>query len=173
MPETTAEIQPEKSLCAVCGLFCAACTLFMATRKDSGWLEAMAARFDRPMEDLQCDGCRAERRGFYCRECKMSACTREKGIDFCNECGEYPCEDLKTFQAAMPHRMELWENLARIGEVGYEKWFEEKIPHYSCPECGNLNPPYAISCRQCGHEPGSAYVRRHRAAIEEYLKAQG
>ncbi len=55
----------------------------------------------------------------------MSACAARRGIEFCGECEEYPCEDLKRFQAAMPHRIEIWANLGRIGTVGWRQWLEE------------------------------------------------
>ncbi|RLB27502.1 MAG: hypothetical protein DRG87_11295 [Deltaproteobacteria bacterium] len=57
----------------------------------------------------------------YCDTCKMSACAQEKGLDFCAECEEYSCSALKEFQAAMPHRIELWQAQVRIKEVGHEK----------------------------------------------------
>jgi len=43
----------------------------------------------------------------------------------CSECGEYPCDDLKKFQTAMPHRIELWDNLERIKSAGYQQWLKE------------------------------------------------
>ncbi|MEW5723660.1 MAG: DUF3795 domain-containing protein [Thermodesulfobacteriota bacterium] len=170
MTAPTATLKPRKSLAGVCGLFCPACTLRLGTLEDPARLEASAARFNLPVEHLRCEGCRTEVRGFYCRECRMSNCAAEKGIDFCHECGEYPCLDLKQFQAARPHRLELWENLARIREAGFEAWFEEKLNHHACPECGTLNSAYDPACRRCGHEPGSEFVRRHKADIERYLK---
>jgi hypothetical protein len=55
----------------------------------------------------------------------MMKCSTEKGIDFCGQCPEYPCADLKTFQAQAPHRSELWKSQERIKEAGYEKWYAE------------------------------------------------
>ncbi len=100
----------------------------------------------------------------------MSACAARRGIDFCGECEEYPCEDLQRFQAAMPHRIELWANLGRIGTVGWRQWLEEIRENYACPQCGTINSAYDVSCRKCGKEPSCRYVATHRQAIEEYLK---
>jgi len=97
------------------------------------------------------------------------SCAAEKSVDFCSECDEYPCEDLKEFQAAMPHRIELWDDLERIRDVGYERWFEEKINHYSCPKCKILNSAYDVTCRNCGADPGSSYVREHKQEIIPFL----
>jgi hypothetical protein len=83
-------LQPEKRFAAACGLFCPGCSLYIGTQEDPARLELMAVQFNLPVEQLQCDGCRAERRGFYCQQCKMISCTKEKGIEFCVECDEYP-----------------------------------------------------------------------------------
>ncbi len=34
----------------------------------------------------------------------MFSCAAERDIDFCIECMDYPCSDLKQFQGEMPHR---------------------------------------------------------------------
>jgi hypothetical protein len=161
---------PDKSLAAVCGLFCPACRVFIGTREDQGSLAVMARRFQRSLEEMQCNGCRSEKRCFYCESrCTMTKCAAAKGVDFCGECAEYPCTDLKTFQAEMPHRIELWKSQARIREVGYEKWYTEMIEHYSCEKCGTLNSAYDLRCRKCGEEPSCEYVGLHKDEIMRHM----
>jgi hypothetical protein len=157
--------KPDKRLAAVCGLFCPACTIFIATREDPERLKKLAEITNLSIEDMKCYGCRAEKRIPYCEKCKMVKCVSEKGIYFCGECKEYPCEDLKKFQSALPHRIELWRDQERIKEVGYEKWFEEMIGHYSCRQCSTINSAYDITCRSCGAEPSCTYVGLHRQEI--------
>jgi hypothetical protein len=164
-------LQPEKRFAAACGLFCPGCSLYIGTQEDPARLELMAVQFNLPVEQLQCDGCRAERRGFYCQQCKMISCTKDKGIEFCIECDEYPCAELEAFQAEMPHRINLWDDLARIKDVGYEAWFQEMVDRYACPECGVINSAYDLACRKCGCEPGNEYVKAHREAIEKFMSA--
>ncbi len=164
---------PDKRLASVCGLFCPACFVFIATREDPERFRAIAKRFGKPEEDVRCSGCRSDERCFYSRKkCRMAPCACERGVDFCGECGEYPCDDLKAFQAEMPHRMELWESHARIREAGYLTWYREMIEHYSCPQCRTLNSAYDLQCRNCGREPSCEYVGRHRQAIEQHLNAR-
>jgi hypothetical protein len=161
---------PDKRLAAVCGLFCPACGIFIGTREDPARLEATARRFQRSLEEMQCNGCRSEKRCFYCEtKCTMAKCAAAKGVDFCGECAEYPCEDLKAFQAEMPHRIELWKSQARIKEAGYEKWYAEMIEHYSCPQCKTINSAYDLKCRECGAEPSCEYVRLHKDEIVPHL----
>ncbi len=160
----------DKRLAAVCGLFCPACTVFIGTREDPERLKIISAHTQKPVEELQCDGCRSDRRCYYCRDkCEMGKCASGRGIAFCGECPEYPCEDLKVFQAEMPHRIELWKSQERIREAGYEKWYAEMIEHYSCPECGTINSAYDMSCRRCGTSPSCAYVSLHKEKILEQM----
>ena len=168
MKENNKQKSDIKSLSAVCGLFCAACSIYIGTNEDPGRLKNIADRHGVKSEDMQCHGCRAEKRSYWCKDiCKIKPCADEKKIDFCIECNDYPCDMLQDFQKARPHRIELWENQRRIAEIGYEKWFSEKIKHYSCPECNTLNSAYDIACRNCGIEPGCEYVRLHKKAIEK------
>lgn len=159
----------DKVFTAACGLFCPGCSLYIGTHEDPARMEHMAKQFNLPVEELYCDGCRAERRGPYCKRCKMIVCTKEKGIEFCSECDEYPCAELKEFQAAMPHRINLWDDLARIGEIGFEAWYKEKLDYYACPDCGILNSAYDLKCRQCGHKPSNEYVKAHRDEVTKFV----
>jgi len=158
-------MKPDKKHAAACGLFCPACSLFIGTQEDPQRLEKMAKVFNITPEQLRCEGCRSEVLSPYCRTCKMVKCCAGKAIEFCGQCSEYPCEDLKTFQSLMPHRIELWEAQERIKEVGYEKWYMEMVEHYSCRSCGAINSAYDSKCRKCGAEPSCDYVKLHRDKI--------
>jgi len=164
--------KPDKRLSAVCGLFCPACAIFIATREDPERLKKLAGLSNLSVEDMKCYGCRAEKRLPYCEKCKMAKCAAEKGIDFCGECEEYPCEDLKKFQSQLPHRIELWESQGRIKDVGYEKWFEEMIGYYSCHHCNTINSAYDMACRSCGADPSCTYVGRHGKEIRAHPSTQ-
>lgn len=167
-PEDVVYGSPDKKLSAVCGLFCPACSLFIGSMEDPARLQAIADRFGVPAEQLECNGCRSDKRGLYCKDyCKMAGCAAERGFSFCGECPEYPCEELKAFQAQMPHRSELWESQKRILEVGHEQWYAEMTKHYSCPECHTLNSPYDLSCWRCGMTPSCNFVSLHKDEIVE------
>jgi len=100
----------------------------------------------------------------------MFACAAEKGIDFCSDCGDYPCGELTRFQAEMPHRLDLWVDLDRIRSVGHGRWVEEVKEKYACPQCQVINSAYDLSCRSCGAKPGSEFVAKHKQTIERYLE---
>ena len=67
-PKTDAA--PVPATAAVCGLFCEACTLYIATHEEPERLPALAARWGFPVERMHCDGCRSERRTPYCEACE-------------------------------------------------------------------------------------------------------
>jgi hypothetical protein len=164
--------ESDRKVAAVCGLYCGACSWLIATREDPERLKRLAAQFQYSEEECRCYGCRSGKRLPYCEKCKMFACAAERGIDFCSQCEEYPCDDLKRFQAAMPHRIELWVNLERVKAVGHKQWLEEMKKNFSCPRCGTINSTYDLTCRRCGEEPSCDYVGRHGRAIEQYLKSR-
>jgi hypothetical protein len=159
----------DKKLAAVCGLYCEACTIFIATNEDPARLKALAALFQVSEEALKCGGCRSDKRTPYCEQCKMFACAAERGLDFCIECTEYPCNELKQFQSEAPHRLELWEDLERIKAIGYKQWLNEVGKKYTCSHCQSINSAYDLKCRKCGQEPSCGYVAKHKQSIEPFL----
>lgn len=160
---------PDKRHAAVCGLFCPACMQFIATAEDPEKLRELSERYGRPVEEMRCRGCRSDTLFIFCKEsCFMKGCAEAKGHDFCGECADYPCAELKDFQAKRPHRIELWRAQERIREAGYEQWYAEMAEHFSCPECGTINSAYHPSCRKCGATPSCAYVREHGKALADH-----
>jgi len=101
--------------------------------------------------------------------CTIIECSRQKGIEFCGECEEFPCKEIKTFQALKPHRLDLWQSHQRIKDVGYEQWAREMSEHYSCPECRTLNSAYDMVCRKCGNDPSCTYVGMNKEAIVSHI----
>lgn len=172
-PTNNSSLKPDKRLAAVCGLFCPACHVYIATREDPEKLTELSRRYQKPLEELRCRGCRSEERCFYCETvCFMATCASGKGVEFCGDCAEYPCAGLREFQALAPHRIELWKNHARRKEAGWETWYAEMIEHYSCRRCQTINSAYDLKCRKCGHEPSCEYVGLHNDEIREHLAKQ-
>ncbi|HUI73222.1 MAG TPA: DUF3795 domain-containing protein [Spirochaetia bacterium] len=166
IPEKSNPSHPQKEFAAVCGLFCPSCTCFIGSTEDRPRLRRLAERLGRTMEEMECHGCRSTKKGLYCEKyCAMAKCASMKGIDFCGDCPEFPCIELKAFQSQMPHRLELWESHARIKESGYETWYSEMVEHYSCRECGTINSAYDLSCRTCHASPSCGYVEQHRDQV--------
>jgi hypothetical protein len=155
-------IKPDKNLVSVCGLFCLSCGVYYSTQENNEEnLKVIAARMNIPLNEIRCNGCRTEIKTAFCKNCFMFECANKKDIDFCGECKEYPCTEIKDFQSKMPHRAELWKSLGRIKEIGWEKWFDEMIPYFSCKECNTINGWYDFKCRECGNVPGNDFVKNN------------
>ena len=157
-----------RPLSAVCGLFCKACTVYIATREDPERLKAIATRFGVSPDEMHCEGCRSNRRSIVCRSCEFTACAVEKGVAFCNACDTYPCDNLKTFKNDKPHRIELFDDNERIRTAGEEVWFQEMERRYACRACGVVNAAYDLVCRQCGKRPSNDFVAEHEDAIRRH-----
>lgn len=153
---------------AVCGLYCKACTVYIATREDPARLSMFAAKRGVSPEEMKCDGCRSSRRGAVCRSCEFVSCAEEHGVDFCGACNSYPCEKLENFNRGMPHRIEIWGDNERILAVGPEAWAKEKEARYRCRTCDTMNSAYDLVCRKCGNTPGNDYVAEHEGAIRAF-----
>jgi hypothetical protein len=163
--------ESNNKLASVCGLFCGACTLYIATQEDPQRLKVMADRFHLSVEEISCNGCRSQKRCPYCEKCKMFTCAWDRGHEFCHECPDYPCADLKLFQMERPHRSELWQDQTRIKEIGSQKWLQEIRNNYSCPQCYTINSAYDIKCRACNTEPSCNFVEKHNPKIQEALQS--
>jgi len=76
----------------------------------------------------KCEGCRNDPSKCY-PDCAAKSCHKEKGVDFCGECGEFPCERNK-----YPDMFKnIWiANGKRIKEIGAEAYYIEQLkkPRY-------------------------------------------
>ena len=93
---------------AYCGLNCATCQIYLATKekdpKKQREMREGIARYIREhfdpktrVEDItDCDGCTAESGRLFsgCQKCDVRKCARQKGLQNCAYCSEYPCEKL-------------------------------------------------------------------------------
>ncbi|MCI8388680.1 MAG: DUF3795 domain-containing protein [Clostridiales bacterium] len=83
-----------------------------------------------------CSGCRgdiSEKCGCI-GGCVIPDCIKEHGVDFCADCGEFPCAKAKEFFDSVDTRItRVWEDGSRrIKEVGLESYYDEKkdVSHY-------------------------------------------
>lgn len=74
-----------------------------------------------------CGGCREG--GCLRQPCNVHRCVREKGVDYCFECDEFPCERT----GFPPFLYEKWRNnnitMKQLGVEGYYKKIED-MPRY-------------------------------------------
>ena len=87
-------------LIAVCGLNCGDCDIYRAgndrtlAQKISDWYKKERNK-DIPPDVIHCSGCVGDRARHWSGDCEILKCAvDEKGLRFCSECGEFPCERL-------------------------------------------------------------------------------
>lgn len=97
-----------------------------------GWLPEFEQFHNRLKKYTEggCSGCRGHNdEDFGCIEgCFIDACTKERGIHFCSECEDFPCEKAKQFFTENDKTLlTMWiEGSQRMREIGIKPYFEEK-----------------------------------------------
>jgi len=75
----------------------------------------------------KCDGCRNNPApGCSIKGCIIPDCTKERGVNFCGECNEFPCENVNTGIYSQKVLDRWLRGNHRIKEVGVERFFNEE-----------------------------------------------
>lgn len=155
------DIKPE--FLSPCGLYCGVCAIYMAHRDGNTKFKErlvglyqgnVAGKGTLPggesltVDDIKCSGCLSDEPFVFCQSCAIKDCTREKGIEGCHQCDEFPCQHIETFPMAVGKKVILRATAYRK-EFGDEKWVRDEEARYHCPECGNKVFRGAARCNQC------------------------
>ena len=100
-----------KKYIAMCGLDCASCAAFIATKNNDNklrektakeWTKRYVTSRNRPPvkpEDINCHGCLSKDTVyFYCHSCEVRNCSLKKKLKNCQDCDEYRCAKLIELQ---------------------------------------------------------------------------
>jgi hypothetical protein len=116
--------EERKELVALCGIDCGICELNMC--KDNPALFDYLVSRGIPKEKLPCAGCR-DIKG-HCPvigvQCATYACATDKGVDFCFDCGDFPCTKLQPSADradVLPHNTKVF-NLCTVRRIGVENF---------------------------------------------------
>ena len=114
---------------APCGLPCFACALHLASNNQT-LRSFMSKLFNMPVEKVACKGCRDEggKCGHLPMECRLYPCAEEKGVEFCYECSDFPCDYLHPYSdlaTVRPHNTKVF-NLCLVRKMGLDAWATEK-----------------------------------------------
>jgi hypothetical protein len=134
---------------AVCGLYCGACRVVQAD--EGGYTDALAEEWGRKPEDLVCHGCKSEVTASFCRDCTFRSCAQSKGIEYCFECGEFPCTTLIDFRDDKSvHHSAVLRNSEAMRQQGVVQWLRDQKERWLCSACGTAFWWYAKVCKTCG-----------------------
>ena len=150
--------QERRELAAPCGLYCGACSTYVARKRgDQAALSAVAKRIAqlrgwilKPEEDLVCDGCLSSQLATVCRRCSMRACAVEKRIAHCAQCSDFPCQTIIDFNNdGRPHHSEVLANVRHQQKIGIDAWLDEQEKRWRCSTCSCPIEWYDTQCPQC------------------------
>ena len=126
-----------KRLTAPCGIACFNCPVCvdkpsLKTAVMSGLVKLMLfKKLDFKKRNSVCRGCRDEegkcRAVGFTEPCKIYACSTKKGVEFCFQCAEFPCDHLQPYRnkSQLPHNTKMY-NLCLIKKMGVEEWAQTK-----------------------------------------------
>ena len=146
-----------------CGLYCGACEIVNAKTEEQQnrviqAFESSIPGWHASLDQMHCSGCKTEDVFVNCAKCPIRPCARARGIEFCHQCSDYPCQMHTFIQAAatqvpiLRHVKAIARNQAYIREHGLNAWLQDQEEKWSCPHCGSPFSWYADSCHQCGQD---------------------
>jgi len=84
-------------------------------------------------------------------DCKFIKCAKEKGIETCPLCADYPCADITAFDNdGYVHHRTVLPNGRRIKAIGLEAWLDEQRERWRCKQCGRGYTWFEENCDSCG-----------------------
>lgn len=109
-----------QKMIAYCGLDCTECDAYIATKNEDEELKRTTAKrwskeygSDIRPEDVNCVGC-MEVKGahiIHWDRCDILKCCKERDIENCGQCSEFPCEKINSyFEEGLPTKERL-ENI--------------------------------------------------------------
>lgn len=128
-----------KEMIAPCGLDCTICS------------QAQVEGNPR----LGCNGPDENKLEFCVKRCGIILCQkrRENGYKYCDECPDYPCEDVMEketrYTSQYPLKESPLENLRMIRERGMEAFLERERQQWTCKKCGKPVSVHTGLCSGC------------------------
>jgi hypothetical protein len=121
-----------------CGIYCGACSIAMCGR--TGHADEFATCLGGvPRGELVCGGCKSDDVYAGCSTCSLRGCAREKNVEHCIDCADYPCTRYSKWQSLakfLPRTHESASSLETIRRDGIAHWLDAQKKSWLCPDCG-------------------------------------
>ena len=114
-----------------CGLDCGACDILKAPTdpeaeqrlvlwlRRNGWLKEGEGISEIVERSMYCKGCRGDRTVHWSPDCWiLKCCVDDKGLEFCHECGDFPCGKLRDWARGNADYAKALERLKRLKGKG-------------------------------------------------------
>lgn len=133
------EIFNNPELVAPCGINCGTCRAFLRSRN-------------------KCPGCRIDNQSKPITRvtCKIKSCEKrlKENLDFCFECGIYPCTDIQKLDKRYrtTYDLNLLDNQNEIKKIGLSAFLKNESIRWRCLNCGGTVCVHTSQCSLCGKE---------------------
>lgn len=103
----------------------------------------------------KCPGCRGDDtdKPITRINCKIKTCIflKSNELEFCFECGKFPCDNLKHLDKRYrtKYEMSMIENLEDIKQLGTTKFIIREIAKWKCPACSGTICVHNKKCYIC------------------------
>ncbi len=144
----------EEVLIAPCGMNCAICSGYLASKNDLK---------SKGVKTPYCIGCRPRDKqcAFLRKRCDLILYGKVK---YCYECPDFPCRNLRHIDRRYRenYRMSMIENLDYIRDNGIGRFLKKEEEKWICPECGETICCHNGICFNCGLDKLVNKKRRYR-----------
>lgn len=127
---------------SVCSLNCAKCDMYHASHGNEKLRDEIIEWFKKERnetikpEQVRCEGCRGPLDAHWSSDCKMMLCAKERGLQYCFQCKDFPCTNVNEFGSdGISHHKKTVENSKRMKEIGIEAWIAEQKRKGQCVFC--------------------------------------
>jgi hypothetical protein len=125
-----------------CGLNCAKCDILQATHGNEKLRSEIIEWFLKERnetltpEQVKCEGCKGSLTAHWSPDCEILQCAKNKNIQYCSECRDFPCKILTAFASdGISHHKQTVENLKKMKQTGIEAWIAEQTKNGRCTFC--------------------------------------
>jgi hypothetical protein len=130
----------ERELIAPCGMNCGLCSSYLALSRGLEKKKGMA----------HCSGCRIRQKN--CAFVKKRCAKIRKGeVEFCYECGDFPCYEIKHLDERYITRYHysFIEALEFIRDKGMDAFLKREKKKWKCKNCGDVICVHNGKCYKC------------------------
>lgn len=157
-----------------CSMYCGACSIMKAYQ--TGVKDPFAEFWVESGAELKCHGCKSDAVFEGCAEfggcatCTMRTCAREKAVERCLTCPDFPCamyqpsEKSQIATEMLPHLNTIRLNMMTIINKGMEAFLKEQEEQWKCPDCQTDFSWYTTHCSKCGKDLG--YLKPYRNSFD-------